>query len=134
MSMHHFGLTVYLRVLPSTFSVSPRGSKISSKGGKAPHRKMKKGHTASEMLSSTKMAPCIKEAKSYPGSSLMVSWSTVENVGMEAGAKAVAEPARARTEVAIFMLDVVLMLSCICCMCFDAVVFAVCIYYAYRCM
>jgi hypothetical protein len=74
---------------------------------------MKKGHTASETLSSTKMAPRVKEAKSYPGSSLMVSWSAVKNVGMEARAKAVAEPARARTEVAIFMLDVVLMLSCI---------------------
>lgn len=45
----------------------------------------------------------------------MVSWSAVEDVGMEAGAKAAAEPARARTEAAIFMFDVVLMLSCVCC-------------------
>ena len=122
-----------LRVLPSAFSASPRGSKISSKGGKALRRKMRKGHTASETLSSTKTAPRVKEAKSYPGSSSMVSWSAVENVGMEAGAKAAAEPARARTEAAIFMLDVVWMLSCVCCVGFDAVVFAVCICYAYRC-
>lgn len=50
----------------------------------------------------------------YPGSSSMVTLRAVEDFGMEAGAKAAAEPARART-VAAKNFIVVVFVVLVCC-------------------